>query len=335
MTHEELEDAVPLYAVGALERVERQAMEAHLLSGCVSCHTALKEFQSVAVLMPFGLNLTAPPRTLKGKILAAQTPSTTEPAAQQAAQPSLEPGEWMNHLFPPDSPPPTRSLSWVLGLAGLVLLAVAAYLTWISYGRINEDSSKIAQLQQQADAAEFRVSALQQQLQEREQSLVRLQGDLQVRASDIADLKDQLIHREAELEAAQRQLAHQGIQRASGPQDELAMLLRTPSSLAVSLSGTDVSKNAAGLILFESRKQKVWFYTVNLPENLNGTTYQLWAVHEKPVSVGLFHVGIGETTHLFARPISSFLGAKKFMVSIEPTGGSSQPTGPVYLISPS
>ncbi|MBH0180457.1 MAG: hypothetical protein HP490_01935 [Nitrospira sp.] len=35
MTHEELEDAVPLYAVGALERTERQVLEAHLLSGCL------------------------------------------------------------------------------------------------------------------------------------------------------------------------------------------------------------------------------------------------------------------------------------------------------------
>ena len=75
MTHEELEEAVPLYAAGALERTERQALEAHLLSGCVSCHTALKEFQSVAAILPFGLSSTPPPRTLKAKIMAARTPA--------------------------------------------------------------------------------------------------------------------------------------------------------------------------------------------------------------------------------------------------------------------
>lgn len=48
MTHDELEEAVPLYAAGALDRVERQALEAHLLSGCQSCRTALKDYQSVA-----------------------------------------------------------------------------------------------------------------------------------------------------------------------------------------------------------------------------------------------------------------------------------------------
>jgi hypothetical protein len=46
MTHQDLEDVIPLYAIGTLERTERQAIEAHLLSGCVPCHTALKEYQS-------------------------------------------------------------------------------------------------------------------------------------------------------------------------------------------------------------------------------------------------------------------------------------------------
>jgi hypothetical protein len=58
MTHDQLEAAVPLYAAGALERVERRALETHLLSGCSSCHTTLKEYQSVAVTLPFGLTIT-------------------------------------------------------------------------------------------------------------------------------------------------------------------------------------------------------------------------------------------------------------------------------------
>ena len=112
MTHEELEDAVPLYATGALERSERQALEAHLLSGCVPCHTALKEYQSVAAVLPFGLHTTPPPRTLKAKIMAARSAPAVveEPADTRAPKLSLEPGEWMNHLFPPES----SASSWSL-----------------------------------------------------------------------------------------------------------------------------------------------------------------------------------------------------------------------------
>lgn len=335
MTHDELEDAVPLYAVGALDRPERQAVEAHLLSGCVSCHAALKEYQSVAVLLPFGLNLTAPPRPLKAKIMAARTPSAGEQAAQPSLQPSLEPGEWMNHLFPPETSPRTRSLGWALGFVAIAVLAVGGYLTWVSYTRINENSSRLAQLQAQADAAASKLAVLQQQLSEREKTLAQIREDLQRRTSDLAELKDQLIQREAELEDVKMQLAQRGAQRMSLPQDELAALLRTPNVHAIPLVGTEVAKQAGGLLLYDARTRKIWFYSVNLPECPNGTTYQLWAIHEKPVSIGMFHMDSGETAHLLVTQAPQLMGVKKFAVSLEPPGGRPQPTGSLYLVSQS
>ncbi len=335
MTHEELEDAVPLYAVGALERAERQAMEAHLLSGCVSCHTALKEYQSVAVVLPFGLNMSSPPRALKAKIMAARTPApmAAEPATQQPARPSLEPGEWMNHLFPPESSPRAWSFGLVVGLVTIAVLAIGGYLAWNSYTRITEDAMKLAQLQSQADATSSKLAALQQQLRERETSLAQMQEVLQRSNSDVAELKDQLIQRETELEDMKIQLAQRGGQRPRTPQDELAVLLRTPDVKAVAMAGTDMAKQAAGMLFYDPRSQKVWLYSVNLPESPNGTTYQLWAIHEKPISVGLFHLDSGETANLLVKSLPNFMGAKKFAVSLEPPGGRPQPTGPLYLVS--
>src|SRR5262245_66014594 len=103
MTHEELEEAVPLYATGALDRAERQALEAHLLSGCQSCHNALKEYQSVASLLPFGLTPMQAPRALKAKIMAARNtdPLAIEKNAKEPLRPRIEPGACMNHLFTP------------------------------------------------------------------------------------------------------------------------------------------------------------------------------------------------------------------------------------------
>lgn len=338
MTHEELEDAVPLYAVGALERIERQALEAHLLSGCVSCHTALKEYQSVAAILPFGLNVTPAPRSLKAKILAARTPAaaTAEPTAQQPAKPSLEPGEWMNHLFPPEASPRALSFGWVLGVAATAVLAIGGYVAWVSYTRLAEDSTKLAQLQAQADAAGSKLAALQQQLGEREKTLAQLHDELQRRASDMVELKEQLIQRETELEDTKIQLTERGGgRRTRTPQDELAALLRTPDVKAVSLAGTDMAKHASGVLLYDARTQKVWLYSVNLPECPNGTTYQLWAIREKPVSVGMFHLDSGQTAHLLVKPLPNFAIAKKFAVSLEPPGGRPQPTGPLYLVSQS
>ena len=124
MTHKELEEAVPLYAIGALDRPERQALEAHLLSGCATCHAALKDYQGVAALIPFGLSPAVPPSTLKAKVTASKTSGAVVSSDEkQAARSSLEPGDWMNHLFPPISPVRSWTFQLALGFASVLLLA--------------------------------------------------------------------------------------------------------------------------------------------------------------------------------------------------------------------
>src|SRR5512135_2501001 len=132
MTHEELEESVPLYAAGALDRAERQALEAHLLSGCASCHNALKEYQSAAALLPFVLSPMQAPRALKAKIMAARNPEplAVENSAKEPLSPSLEPGEWLNHLFPPVAPARSLSHPWAIGFATLLVVSLGGYLTW-------------------------------------------------------------------------------------------------------------------------------------------------------------------------------------------------------------
>jgi len=209
MTHGQLETAVPLYAAGALERVERQALEAHLLTGCIHCRTTLKEYQSVAVTLPFGLTITSPPRALKGKILSSLvSPPATESETQSPAQPSLQPGEWMNHLFPPSSPPAT-SFGWALGTVIFVVLIILVFFGWNSSTHVTEDMEKLAQLQLQAEEAGSQLAALQQQLSERAELLAQTREELQRRMAELAEVKDQLFQREAELEEIQARLPQQ------------------------------------------------------------------------------------------------------------------------------
>lgn len=337
MTHEELEEAVPLYAAGALERFERQALEAHLLSGCVACHTALKEFQSVAAILPFGLNSTPAPRALKAKIMAARTPAAIAEDAPEKVEPkpSLEPGEWMNHLFPPESAAGPRSFGWALGLAAAGILALGGYLAWNSYTQNITGTAAVQQLQAMSDDQTKKVAVLQQQLEERELALAQMKEELQQRTADSAELKDQLIQREAELEDLKFQFASRGgtVPANREPEEELAALLRTPNAKAVSLNGSDMAKHAAGMLVYDARSKKAWLYAMNLPECPSGTTYQLWAMNDKPVSVGTFHMDSGETAHLLVSRLPEFSRAKKFAVSLEPAGGRPAPTGPIYLVS--
>jgi len=333
MTHEELEEAVPLYATGALDRAERQALEAHLLSGCASCHNALKDYQSVASLLPFGLSPIQAPRSLKAKIMTARNPDplAVDAAPKQPSRPSLEPGEWMNHLFPPITPASSLSLPWAIGLVTLLIVGLGGYLVWDYSVRLSDDASKIQQLETSLQEQSAALTNLQRDMSTRDRALAELRSELQRKTTESAELKDQLVEQEMELETSRLQLSKTGL-RGRTPQDDLALLLRQPIAKVVSLAGTELAKQATAIYLYDARTQKGWLYSVNLPECPRGMTYQVWAVEDKAVSIGTFHVEAGETSHLLVKHLPAFPNAKAFAVSLESAGGRTQPTGPIYLI---
>lgn len=335
MTHEELEEAVPLYAAGALDRAERQALEAHLLSGCQPCHSALKEYQSVASVLSFGLSPIQAPRALKAKIMAARSPDSLaiDNIVKEPGRPSLEPGEWMNHLFPPIVPARSFSLPWAIGLATLLIVGLGGYLVWTYTLRLSDDASKIRLLEGSLLEQTTKVANLQRDVSTRDRVLAELQVDAQRKANDAIELKSQLMEREVELDTARAQLS--AVVRGKVPQDELAALLRQPDAKVVTLSGSDMAKQASALLLYNPTTQKIWLYSAHLPECPRGTAYQLWAIDQRPVSVGTFHMDAGETSHLLVKRLPEFAKAKKFAVSLEPAGGRPQPTGPIYLIGQS
>jgi len=333
MTHEELEEAVPLYATGALDRTERQALEAHLLSGCPSCHNALKEYQSVASLLPFGLTPTQPPRALKAKIMAARHPAPLplEDGQKESTKPGLEPGEWMNHLFPPIAPARSFSLPWAIGFATLAVVGIAAYVGWNYTTRLSEDAAKLQELEARLQEQSRQVASLQREGIERKEQLANLQEEVDRKSVAVAELKEQLIERDTELESLRQQVSAKG-PKGKTPQDELAALMRKSDVRVVSMAGSELAKTSSAFLLYDASSKKVWLYAVNLPECPNGTVYQLWAIDQKPKSVGTFHMDSGETAHLLVSRLDDFQRAKKFAVSLEPPGGRPQPTGPIYLV---
>ncbi len=338
MTHEELEESLPLYAVGALEKMERQALEAHLLSGCATCHTALKDYQAVAALLPFGLSPQAPPRAIRARIMASRnaTPAPVADSSKQQVKPTLAPGEWINNLFLPLTPLRSMQFRFAAGLAALVVVAAAAFIGWGLWTRAAHDADTIARLQAALDKEMGQGAGLRRTIEKNEKELAHLREELQQRTSDIDELRDTVVHREAELEDMRAQLAERDkeivLARKGRPlQDDLARLLKSSEAKVVSLAGTDVAKGAGAFLLYDPASQKVWLYAVRLPECPNGTTYQLWAIDQKPMSVGTFHIDAGQTAYLLSKRLPDFARMKKFAVSLEPGGGRPQPTGAIYL----
>ncbi|MEW6248180.1 MAG: anti-sigma factor [Nitrospirota bacterium] len=339
MNHEEFEEAVPLYAVGALERTDRQALEAHLLSGCPSCHTALKEYQAVAAMLPYGLAPAPPPRGLKAKIMAPRSPADTE-AVKRPSKPSLEPGEWMNHLFPPLPSArsfPSNAARFALAFAALLVVAGAGYVGWTLYMQTPAETERLQQLETALQRETAKMASLQREVRDKELALAQMRQELERQDVEIGELRDTVIRREAELDDARAQLAQlekdsTAFRRVRALQDEIAALLRMPTVKVVSLSGSEMAKGAGGLLLYDPDTKKAWLYAFNLPPLPGGKTYQLWAVQEKPVSAGTFTTDAGQKGRLLIRYLPEFSRTTKFAVSLEPEGGRPQPTGAIYLI---
>lgn len=335
MTHEELEEAVPLYAIGALERSERQAIEAHLLSGCTACHAALKDYQTVASLLPFGLTPATPPNTLKAKIMMAPASTASQADTEQAGpRSSLEPGEWMNHLFPPIAPARSWPFRFAMGFAAVALVVGGGYLAWVSYTHTAQRSGELQQLQMAVQQGSARVAALQTELQQREQTLGSLKSALEQRTTEAAELRDQLVQREAELDDAHTRLTQHesSLQRLAHHSEEFAGLFKNPASKVVSLSGSEMAKSAGAFLLFDPTTKKAWLYAFNLPALPSGKVYQLWAIDDKPVSAGVFGLEAGQKARMVMKNMSDFPRMKKFAVTMEPDGGRPEPTGAIYLI---
>jgi anti-sigma-K factor RskA len=206
---------------------------------------------------------------------------------------------------------------------------VAGYFLWTYSTRLSDDSLKIQQLEAALAEQSTKIAMLNRDMNFKDRSLAEVQADLQRKATDAVELKNQLLDREVELETARQQL--NTAMRGKTPQDEFAALLRRSDAKVVSLAASDVAKGASAVLIYNPITQKIWLYSVNLPECPTGTSYQLWAIDQRPVSVGTFHIDAGEMAHLLVKRLPDFEKTRKFAVSLEPAGGRPQPTGPIYL----
>jgi anti-sigma-K factor RskA len=151
MTHDELKDALPAYALDALDAAERAAVEAHLLA-CESCRAELIVLQRVAD----GIGLEAPPVTpppsLKGRVLGSIPARATD---------SLDAWRQLPRAAPPPAAP--RRRSWLLPLAAAASVAVAAAAMYYANAQRSALSS-LARDRQQMERVMAAPDVLQVQL---------------------------------------------------------------------------------------------------------------------------------------------------------------------------
>lgn len=99
-------------------------------------------------------------------------------------------------------------------------------------------------------------------------------------------------------------------------------IINNPNAVAIKMAGTKLYPYGLATIYWDKKSQTVHLNPGNLPVVPSGKQYQLWGIVEgKPVSLGLIDLSLAKL-----QPMSPVDNPSTFAVTLEPTGGSANPT---------
>ena len=330
MNHKHFEDMVALYAVGAMDSPERLEFEEHLQSGCSVCQGLLQDFQETVNLLPHGLPPTDVPPHLKSQIMERISEVPPQESKQKIEEKASGFSQRIREvLFPP-------RLSPTFSVLLLIILAGTGYYALSLQSQLEGEVEQRRQVAEVLDETVARMALLRQQITTQEQIVQDLRKQQNEKRTNVEVLKEQLNQGKNELEQLRIQLAKREeetafLHRTLEQKDNVVRLLLSPNVVVVSLEGLEQSPGSA-FLLFDPQRGSGLFYSFNLPALPRGKVYQLWAIVDKPRSIGTFGLDRGRKGRMLIKNLTNFSNITKFAVSMEPEGGRPQPTGTIHLM---
>ena len=321
MSHEQFEESAALAVVDALEPEERQALASHIRAGCEECRAALREYRATASLLPYALPPEPVPFDLQPHLTRMFELDFAKNGEAAVQEPPREKRRWIgdwSFLFRPPA----------IALASVILLIVLGGYALTLRSQLQTEAAQRRQIEIAMNEEAQRLAALQAQAAQQEENLKGIRNAL---ADQLGSTRDALAARETELAQLRDRLAQQE-QTVTKPKDDgMAGFLRAPNVRVVSLAGSDEAKSAGGLLLYDPSTRKAFLYAFNMPPLPPDKTYQLWAILDRPISAGTFGTDRGNKSRIMIQRVPQLDRIKQFAVSVEPDGGSPQPTGQIYL----
>jgi anti-sigma-K factor RskA len=113
---------------------------------------------------------------------------------------------------------------------------------------------------------------------------------------------------------------------------EVADMIESHDTVTVSLAQQPGMPAGAAHVMYNAKMGMLMFDGEIAPAPA-AKSYQLWLVPADgtPISAGVFNPVSGRTDHWMMK-LPQGIAAKEFAVSLEPTGGMPQPTGPMVLV---
>jgi anti-sigma-K factor RskA len=145
-------------------------------------------------------------------------------------------------------------------------------------------------------------------------------------------LNTKISHLQSEISGLHDTLAAQ----SNSLEQIIANLPKSPPSnvITVSLKGTDVQPRAHGQLIADPKEQSAVLIITGLPKLEAKQTYQVWLISGgKPVSAGLLSIDANGQGVVIVTSDESIGSFNSLGISVEPEGGSPQPTGDIVVLS--
>lgn len=108
------------------------------------------------------------------------------------------------------------------------------------------------------------------------------------------------------------------------------IIMQRADMKSVELKGMDVAPDAKAMVYANIATGEVYLGIVNLPPAPDGMQYQFWGiVGDKPVDAGVIPL---DANTIGVHAMTTVPNAVAYAISLEPKGGSQQPTGKIYVM---
>lgn len=363
------EELLLLYAIDALDASEREAVRAHLASGCPRCAALLAEAQatwSLVGLSAADASVEVPHRAkaeldVRIEGVADGVGLDEREGLQTAGRPTWVAGETGRDG---EGGRAGSGSGWVgsggrrgkkrqgerrwgglvaAACVGAAITAGATFLTWGSEARRLRTQtegllSEISAVRGAQRLAEEQLAEASEQRDELASSLEQLRGRLDDTLQRLAKAEREVMQLTSELTEVreQRQVAEDlvvALREELSATQKLAEMLYSRQLVTLELTGQDPSPEARARLLVDLQN-KVWkLYVSDLPR-LDGRVYEFWLITAdgQKVPMGDFVVdaeGRGELTGVVPDPLPPLAAAA---VSDEPGPGAKEPTGALHVV---
>jgi anti-sigma-K factor RskA len=115
---------------------------------------------------------------------------------------------------------------------------------------------------------------------------------------------------------------------------ELLAILEARDVDLVLMDGLDVNPNGFGKVVWDKDNGQALLQVANMPKVPTAKEYQLWfVINNQPFSAGVFTVNDPSKDNFFKiQELNQSANQGAFAITLEPEGGSPQPTGDMYML---